>query len=164
MINKRNLFKLLILIILTFGSNTMSLGQMGAVAAGGEIKSGDFVMSFSVGQPVYTNISQDNILISQGLQHPKIRLFTKIHERETDEVSFTVYPNPASENLNIDLNENNMQELKLVILSLDGKILIKEIIQESKHAVAVKDLKPGTYILLISNGNQVLSSYQIIKQ
>lgn len=161
---KMNIFKLLILSILIFSSYNVSYAQGGSVAAGGEIKSDDIIMSYSVGQPLYTKISQEDILVTQGLQHPKIKLFTKIFAKEADQVSFTVYPNPASENINIELPENNIQDLKLVILSMEGKILIEERILETKHSVAIAGLKPGTYTLLISSKSRVLSSYQILKQ
>lgn len=57
-----------------------------------------------------------------------------------------LYPNPASDVLNIEL-PNGVQQLQVSILDQLGRELIKQSIDNKNHSIAVSALSPGTYFI-----------------
>ncbi len=75
------------------------------------------------------------------------------------EKTTSVYPNPVSIDLNLNLSEH--KQVKLI--DLNGKIIFNENIEAGTHKVPVDHLQTGMYILQISNGLQV-ETHKIIKR
>lgn len=74
----------------------------------------------------------------------------------SDEVK--VYPNPASEMLQIDSGKNSLNNLNLNIFNLDGKIILTQVISRSKQKIDIKKLDQGLYIYELKNGGLSVSS------
>ena len=73
----------------------------------------------------------------------------------------TIYPNPASDVLNIQLTENSSTQLKL--MSIDGKLIREQTTLNKNTQFNVSDLNPGIYLLEIKNnkGQRQLSKLMI---
>ncbi len=63
-------------------------------------------------------------------------------------VNIKVYPNPASSNLNIELDDKNLEIKTLKVMSADGKILIEKPFQSTLN---IENIASGFYYLLLSN-------------
>jgi hypothetical protein len=70
-----------------------------------------------------------------------------------------VYPNPVSDQLHVSFTPNTV--FKATIYDITGRVVNME--KVSDGAIAVKSLAPGTYILQIKNGDEVLYA-QFTKQ
>jgi hypothetical protein len=68
------------------------------------------------------------------------------------EQGITLYPNPASDNINITLPENVSQAM-FTLYDMQGKILIKQEVS-SKETVAVNKLSAGVYIYNVRTSKQ----------
>lgn len=76
-------------------------------------------------------------------------------------IEMHVYPNPASDFVNIELNESF--DGVLLIHNIQGQ-MIREIAMNSENArVDLIDLLPGNYVLSLANKSGVLSQKQIVK-
>jgi len=66
----------------------------------------------------------------------------------TDRIKFEIYPNPATEILNISVPDKN---LKVEILNLNGKIVKEQILRNKKEQIDISNLPKGYYLLKIKN-------------
>ena len=75
-----------------------------------------------------------------------------------------IYPNPASEKLNIFFINNEL-DICITLLSLDGKTIYIKSIEEVKGEVSLmlNQVNPGMYILQITNQRNKISQKIIIK-
>lgn len=70
----------------------------------------------------------------------------------------SLYPNPVGELLNLEFESFGQAELNLQIFSISGELLIQERKQiggHSKLSLDVSSLASGTYLIRLSDGNQV---------
>ncbi|MDB2363744.1 T9SS type A sorting domain-containing protein [Flavobacteriales bacterium] len=61
----------------------------------------------------------------------------------------TVFPNPSTEVVNVNLPEEGKYILEL--FDLTGKRLFKETVRSSQYQFTVSDLAKGTYVLKVLN-------------
>lgn len=65
-----------------------------------------------------------------------------------------IYPNPASDVLNIELPEG-LQQMKIVVIDQLGRVLLSEVITSENQYITVEHLAPGTYFIKSGNGSAV---------
>ncbi len=138
-------------------------GQSGSVATGGEISSADHTLSFSIGPTFYTSFGNDGFYISSGIQHPEIRIFTRITENEDLKHEIRVFPNPTSDWINIRIKDPDFLDSDIRLISMEGKVLFSKAIENGELNLPVSQLEPGNYTLLIVNKRELLRSFNIIK-
>lgn len=73
-----------------------------------------------------------------------------------------VFPNPASESIQVSVS-NWTDALNLKIYSLDGKLVITDIMDESSAKIDLFDLDAGTYLLELSSQDGKVTT-QFVKQ
>lgn len=76
--------------------------------------------------------------------------------------AFVIYPNPSKDIINIDLGENS-SSMKVRLVSLEGKELYMDNINEQLVRLDLSSLPSGVYILNISDGENQ-SFHKIVKQ
>ncbi|MBS3770944.1 MAG: T9SS type A sorting domain-containing protein [Bacteroidales bacterium] len=70
-------------------------------------------------------------------------------EPSSPEKTFNMYPNPARNQLNIDLEGNNYSDFTYTVFDIQGRAVIKE--KKLKRTVHLEDLPPGMYLLKLRN-------------
>jgi TonB family protein len=79
-------------------------------------------------------------------------------------IEFKVYPNPASDFVNIEVL-NDYNELEYQIINNNGQTLKNGFIENKTTQIGLSDFKNGLYIIrLISNKNGVFESQKLIKK
>ncbi|MBK9399679.1 MAG: T9SS type A sorting domain-containing protein [Bacteroidetes bacterium] len=72
-----------------------------------------------------------------------------------------LYPNPATERINISLNEG-FERIFIQIMSIDGKVIMEEEVldyhSKSGYGIDITGLLNGTYLLSTSNGKEKLTT------
>jgi len=122
--------------------------------AGGELKLFDTEgtsHSFDIGDILSLNFRNYPILTSL----PAI-----VHAKEE---KTSLYPNPATDRLYFKSTLVENDEIRVEILTLDGKILISKNTNPYELSISVSGLSPGMYICRISSRNK-LSSSKFIKK
>ena len=153
----------LLLVFFSFGAlaqRSLSVSGGGASGSGGSI-------SYSVGQLVYTTHVSNEGTIVQGVQHA----YT-ISEETVGEstgpfaLQCRVYPNPASDQLLVDLGDPQLldqQNLSYRLVRLDGQVIQRRKIQDTRTRISLAGLAPGSYLLILLAGQQPIQTFQIIK-
>ena len=77
-----------------------------------------------------------------------------------DIISHTaIYPNPATDFIIVtDLDNRNLE-----ILDISGKLILSEKINSNRYKLNISSLKPGSYILKLSENNKINSTILIIQ-
>ncbi len=77
-----------------------------------------------------------------------------------DIISHTaIYPNPATDYIIVtDLNNRNIE-----ILDISGKLILTKKINSDRYKLNISSLKPGSYILKLSENNKITSTILIIQ-
>ncbi len=89
--------------------------------------------------------------------------FVYVGIEEFENVSFNIYPNPASSILNIKINKSGSDKLFIKIYSLSGQEVVNEFkINNNLISVSINNLPSGIYTLYIFD-EEYPNTYQFIK-
>lgn len=73
-------------------------------------------------------------------------------ENETDLISFSLFPNPANENISIDFGKNIFAKIEL--RDMQAKILKESHLEGEIHTISVADLPQGMYCIKVQVGDK----------
>lgn len=81
----------------------------------------------------------------------------KTHDVKTssEQLAFSLFPNPTNSQLNLYLTENENNTSKITIYSIEGKIIQQLEFNGNLFNIDVASLNSGMYILQIKNGNKL---------
>ncbi len=164
MMNKMNLLKQKIFILLFLSLNIGLYAQQTTVSAGGEASGSGGSVSYTVGQVVYTTSTTTNGTVAQGVQQPfEISEITGVSETGIT-LKMSVYPNPTTDYLQLDVdNEQNVEMLYYQLFGINGQLLQKQEILAVETQIKMADYKQGIYFLNIVANKQKLKSFKIVK-
>ena len=80
---------------------------------------------------------------------------TATSEQKTGQRELTVWPNPASDRVRIELSERSSGDLAVEILDLFGNTVRKQTIHASSYSIDVRDLTGGLYFVRAAKNNQL---------
>lgn len=106
---------------------------------------------------IYLNFVTDGITTAPGWTVTYHSLYSGIEEGINN--SFSVYPNPCTNNFNISFNEDIKGKINLSILDITGRIIKSQTIikdnQNTDFTVSIPELNSGIYLLKIENNGSV---------
>ncbi|MEI6347683.1 MAG: DUF4465 domain-containing protein [Bacteroidota bacterium] len=70
---------------------------------------------------------------------------------ENESIGINIYPNPTSENLNIEMKENTVKNIE--IIDLAGRTVYKTNVSNSNSKINISDLSSGMYYIRIQGNN-----------
>lgn len=88
---------------------------------------------------------------------------TGIAENNAEAADISLFPNPAKDYTSLSINNNLHNEMKVEILSMDGKLIRRFVLNESSAQIDLTTVKSGVYIVCITDG-QTKFSKRFIKQ
>ena len=111
------------------------------------------IISQSIGQEsVIGNFSNDNVKIIQGFQQP---FWTRLISNSSSviPIEITHFPNPVTDNLNLNFYNYEIGELNLSIYDYSGRILMKRKIsvESGKSIVNLTTLPSGSFLIGLKN-------------
>lgn len=81
-----------------------------------------------------------------------------------NKIELSVYPNPANDVLNVEFTDIKKENIVLSIMDVQGKIVKKIIVQNSKEIIETRDLENGAYSVVITENQKMLSIKKIVVQ
>ena len=154
------------ILLLTVGLLWVGLAQAqeSANASGGDATGSGGTVAYSVGQVVYTANTDATGTESQGVQHV-YEIFT-VGIKETGlKISLSVFPNPTTENLTLQISEDNSEKLSYQLYDLQGKQLSSGQITGQQTQINMNNLPSATYFInVVNQENKRVQSFKIIKQ
>jgi hypothetical protein len=134
-------------------------------ASGGNAPGTVGSMSYTVGQVFYNTILQSDGFLVQGVQHPyEISIETGLKEITGINISISVYPNPAADNLTLAVNDIDVSDLWYQLFDFYGKLLVKKKIIGTATDIPMSSFSPSVYFLKISHNDIEVKTFKIIKK
>jgi len=129
-----------IIILLVLGL-TSSNAQQAISAAGGNASGSGGKVSYSIGQLFYSYNTSPDYSVAQGVQQPwEISIITEIAEAESINLKYSVYPNPVSDNLILEIDDFDNEKLEYILFDINGKLLKNDKIKDRNTIISLQDL------------------------
>jgi hypothetical protein len=96
---------------------------------------------FDFNEPIFTN---------EAILNKKTNKTSEIQR----EIDFLLYPNPATEQITLQLPQQLEGESNVFLYSIDGRLLTKKTIVEENLTLDVRTLSKGIYFIQIKNKTQ----------
>jgi hypothetical protein len=144
--------------------NVQLNAQQAIPAAGGNASSAGGSVSFTVGQIFYSNFSAPEGSVSQGVQQPyEISVISAIEEVDDINLRFSVFPNPASDFLVLEMEKEWSLPRILFLYDINGKLLQNVKIINHQTRLDISRYKPAVYFLKVVEGKKELKVFRIVK-
>jgi hypothetical protein len=154
---------LLLFYFVTFCFSTSNLAQESVNSSGSDAIGSGGKVAYSIGQVVYTTNSTINGSVAQGIQQA-YEIFSLGIVHSSLEFNVTIFPNPTSENITIELDDTFNQKLSYKFFDEKGSQLNEGKIVEYKTELNMKNLPSAIYILKILDQElETIRSFKIIK-
>jgi hypothetical protein len=157
---KRYIF---ILITSFFVFNAAAQKQEVISSAGGYYTATGITLSWTLGETIIPSYGPINgLILTHGFQSV---LRTVIVEENLDTpVKVAVFPNPASDYLNISFAEPLDAEVNLMLIDAQGKLFKSQVIEAAASEIQLnfQDLPSGIYLLKLTKG-KLSNVYKVVK-
>lgn len=155
--------KLCAVILLGFGLTGIQ-AQESINAAGGDATGTGGSASYSVGQLVYTTNTGTNGSASQGVQQAyEISEITEVNDVIGINLSVSAFPNPTTDYLNLEVDNNNGSSVKYQLFNISGKLLESKSFETMQTKIYMKNFAPAVYFLKVIENNKEIKTFKIIK-
>ena len=159
----KNIIRNLLLIALTGCSTSKLLAQQGTNTGGTEAKGDGGAASITVGQVDYISLKGAGGTISQGVQQAySIEVLQGI-EVAAINLSATVYPNPSSDFVMLSIDNMKLLDMSYAVYDFEGKLLGKQTITEDITKINLITFNKGIYLIKISEKNNEVKTFKIVK-
>jgi hypothetical protein len=148
-------------VLIVFFSSLISFAQQNTLAAGADASSAEGSISYSIGQIDFSNVSSSNGSVNQGVQQP-FEFFVLSVLEYGNENSFSIFPNPTNEILNISQSFFS-EKIEMRLLDMSGRIVLSDQLNAPQHQIDLRTLSQGVYNLTLIKNNQILTSFKVIK-
>jgi len=137
--------------------------QQSVNAAGGNATGNGGSASYSIGQVAYLASTGSSGSSNAGVQQPYEFFTTGIDELKAASLSMTTYPNPAQATVNLRIDGPVATTLNYRLYDVSGQLVTSGRITGSLTTLPLQTLAAGTYLLKVSDTQQALKSFTIIK-
>ncbi len=144
---------------------SFTLQSQDAVAiSGGEATGSGGTSSYTLGQVFYTASTANNGSISEGVQQNFELFILSNQQLMTVNLEVLVYPNPSSDHVKLNITDITLTDLSYVLLNIQGKVVSSAKITSLDTSISLHRLSVGTYVLKVSQKNNELKTFKIIKK
>lgn len=121
------------------------------------------IVAYSVGQVVYTTNVSTSGTESQGVQQA-YEIFTVGIKETKLNILLSVFPNPTSNNLTLDINNYNYEKLAFQLWDMQGKLLYKAQVTAQQTQINTSSLAAATYLIyVVHQDNQKIQTFKFVK-
>ena len=137
--------------------------QESANSSGGDATGSGGTVAYSIGQVVYTTNTGTNGSVAEGVQQPyEISIVLGI-DNHTINLELTAYPNPTTNFLTLNVGNAELSTLNFQLYDILGKLIESRKIISSSETIAIENLPTATYFLKVTNNNNEVKTFKIIK-
>jgi hypothetical protein len=144
------------MMVICFVTNGL-YAQSIACSGGGNVTNGNAEISYTIGTIDYVSLESSEYNITGGIQQPFEWFTTNVTIFASHELK--IYPNPASEILNLESKNN--QSISIEIHNLLGELCLSKSITFGRNTIDISHLKQGIY--LIHFNQAIYKSIKFIK-
>lgn len=157
---------ILVTVALIIPVSAQSLEPTVIANAGGYDEASGVSISWTLGETIIPTFQDDpenpTIILTHGFQQQLI--VTTVEENLDILVNVVVYPNPASEVLNVRFEEPLDGEVDLILLTQDGRVVKNDIIEATtfEKQINMQDIPAGIYFLRLIKG-KLSNVYKVVR-
>jgi hypothetical protein len=156
--------KILYFLFLCGFNSAFTSGQEAKLSTGGNASGSGGSASYSVGQVVYTTNQGTTGSVVQGVQQPyEISVVTGIEEANGINLLVSVYPNPATENVKLKVENYKIEKLSFHLYDANGNLLQNKKVESNETSINFSKLTPASYFLKVIEENKEIKTFKIIK-
>jgi hypothetical protein len=143
---------------------TGSQAQEAIPASGGNAPGSGGTVSYSVGQVVYTTSIGAYGSVAQGVQQPyEISVVTGLGEANGISLICSAFPNPTTDFLTLKIEGKTQLQYIATLYDLNGKLLVNKKVEGTEASIDMSNLVIATYFLKVTQSNNVVKTFKIIK-
>jgi hypothetical protein len=156
--------KKIYLILLPLVIGLTAKAQQSTNTSGGNASGTGGTVSYSVGQINYTTNTGTSGSACQGVQHPfEIFAITNVNDAKVLNINLSAFPNPTFDNLTLKIESANTKSLNYLLLDINGKLLASQKLDGAETKIALNNYAAATYFIKITENNNTLKTFKIIK-
>ncbi len=118
-------------------------------------------LSWTIGESITETFTKTNSILTQGFHQSNLTI-TAIHENDISDINIKVYPNPATDFVNIKVN--GFDEMSYQVFDINGSLIENKEIIDLKTTISFENLSSATYIVRILKRETEITTYKIIKK
>lgn len=143
--------------------SALAQAQESINSSGGNATGSGGNISYSIGQIFYTTNIGNEGSVAQGVQH-SYELLPVGNSENSSNISFTIFPNPSTDNLILQASNFNNESLWFELLDMQGKQLIRGQIMANQTQINTVELPNATYFVhVVNQEKQKVQSFKLIK-
>lgn len=155
--------KKLKLSVLLFGLGLTIQAQQAPTAAGGDASGSGGSVAYSVGQVAYITVTGPTGSVVQGVEQPFEIFVLSTNEVAATDISISVFPNPTSDNLILQVGDFSTNKLSYQLLDIRGRLLNNDIITANQTQLSLANLPQAAYFVNITRQNKKVKAFKILK-
>ena len=149
--------------VLLLGLGITAQAQQATTATGGNASGSGGTVAYSVGQIVYTTNTGTIGSVAQGVQQAYEISITLGIQDNSIILDLVAYPNPTVNFLTLNLGNAELSSLNFQLYDISGKLIESRKIVSSSETIAMENLPTATYFLKVTNNNNEIKIFKIIK-
>jgi len=118
-------------------------------------------LSWSIGECMTETYTNGNTKLTQGFQQDRYEISTLI-ENLTDERQINIFPNPATDKINIEFSEIHENTI-IQLFDITGKELLRKDMLNITEQIDLNECSNSTLILKITEDGKLLKSIKVQK-
>lgn len=159
---KTKTFRFTLLVLLFY--ITTGKAQYAITSGGKSTDNSSGEISYTVGQLAFETTKNSQGSIAAGVQQP-FEISTVLSNPDFSELNIKLmaYPNPAVNNITLNIKDGNKHNLYCQIIDINGKLLLDTKITENETSIQMENYTKSTYFLKITQDNKQVKIFKIIK-
>jgi len=152
-----------LLCVLLLGLGFSMQAQQTSPAAGGNAAGSGGSVSYTIGQVTYTTNGSAGGTVAQGVQQP-FEISVVLGSGNTNiNLAMQVYPNPTTDYLTLSINNYELTHFSFQLFDANGRIIERRKITSVSETIRMGGLPNAAYFLKVTDGNQLIKTFKIIK-
>lgn len=139
------------------GQSTVSTTGHDATGNGGSV-------SVTVGQVGYTVAASGTGTTAAGVQQPLVVIQTDVNENVDDRASVNVFPNPAQDQLTVQVNDAQAETHHVRVIDATGRTIREERLVGTRAEVDMRTFSRGTYTFSVLADGTPIGTFTVIKE
>jgi len=154
-----------LVVLLLLGTSFFVQAQDAISASGGNATGSGGSVSYTMGQVAFTYQAGSSGFVSQGVQQP-YSISTVLASEETNGITlqFTVFPNPTTSNIVLEIENYSIENLMYSIYDINGRTIDNKKIASDKTSIYMENLAGATYFIRVMENNKELKTFKVIKK
>jgi hypothetical protein len=159
----KSLFACTMLVALLVLNLKISMAQQVVASSGESLANSSGSLSFTLGELAIETKSGSPGILTEGFHQPTITI-TSLDEPVKVGYSITAFPNPTSDFVNLEIENEELTGLSYILYDATGKDILSGTIENKTTEISFSELKTAIYFLKIETDGKLVKTFKISKE